>query len=115
MLSDHCPVCLSVTLVYCSQMVGRIKMKLGMEVSFGPSHIALDGDPAAPTFRPMYCGQMARWIKIPLGTEISLGTGHIVLDRDPARPLKRGTAPVFRPMSVVAKWLDGARCHLIRR
>ena len=41
-----CPVCLSVTLVYCGQTVGWIRMKLGMEVDLGPSHIVLDGDPA---------------------------------------------------------------------
>jgi len=54
MLSDRCPVCLSslsclfalpVTLVYCGQTVGWIKMKLGMEVGLGPGHIVLDGDP----------------------------------------------------------------------
>ena len=42
-------VCLSVTLVYCGQTpqtVGRIKMKLGMQVGLGPGHIVLDGDPA---------------------------------------------------------------------
>jgi len=37
---------LSVTLVYCGQTVGRIKMKLGMQVSLGPGHIVLGGDPA---------------------------------------------------------------------
>jgi len=37
---------LSVTLVYCGQTVGRIKIKLGMEVGLVPSHIVLDGDPA---------------------------------------------------------------------
>jgi len=47
-LSDRCPVSLSVTLVYCGQMVGWIKMKLGMEVGLGPSHTMLDGDPASP-------------------------------------------------------------------
>ena len=47
-------------------------------------------------------------------TEAGLGPGHIVLDGDPASP-KRGTAPNFRPMSVVAKRLDGFRCHLVRR
>jgi len=31
--------CLSVTLVYCDQTVGWIKMKLGMEVGLGPGHI----------------------------------------------------------------------------
>jgi len=42
-----CPV-LSATLVYCSQTVGAIKMKLGMEIGLGPAHIVLDGDPALP-------------------------------------------------------------------
>ena len=53
MLSDRCPVspvclsvCLSVTLVYCGQTVGRIKMKLGKQVGLDPGHIVLDGDPA---------------------------------------------------------------------
>ena len=40
-----CPV-LSVTLVYCGQTVGWIKMKLGMQVGLGPGHILLDGDSA---------------------------------------------------------------------
>jgi len=82
MLSDRCPVCLSVclsvTLVYCGQTVGWIKMKLSVEVGVGPGHIVLDGDPA---------------------------------------PLpKRGTAiPQYWPMPVVAKRLDGSRCHLVER
>ena len=41
-----CPVCLSVTLMYCGQTVGWIKMKLGVEVGLSPGHIVLDGDPA---------------------------------------------------------------------
>ena len=33
--------------------------------------------------------------------------------RGPSSPSpKRGGAPNFRPISVVAKWLDGSRCHL---
>ena len=40
-----CLSCLSVCL-YCGQTVGRIKMKLGMQVGLGPGHIVLDGDPA---------------------------------------------------------------------
>jgi len=52
---------LSVTLVYCGQTVGWIKMKLGKEVGLVPGDIALDGDSAPPkkgtaapaTFRPM--------------------------------------------------------------
>jgi len=40
-------------------------------------------------------------------------TGHIVLDGDQAPLPKSGTAPDFRLMSVVAKRLDGLRCHLV--
>jgi len=47
-----------------------------------------------------------------LSLEVGLGPGHIVLDGDPAPFPQRGTAPNFRPMSVVAKRLDGSRCHL---
>jgi len=39
---------------------------------------------------------------MPLGTEVGLGPGHIVLDGDPAPP-QWGTAPNFRPISIVAK------------
>jgi len=48
LLCDRCPVCLSVTLVYCSQTVGWIKISLGTEVGLGPGHIMLAGDPAHP-------------------------------------------------------------------
>ena len=57
MLSDRCHFCLSVlsvlsvTLVYCGQTVGWIKMRLGIEVGLGPGHIVLDGDPALPAQR----------------------------------------------------------------
>jgi len=61
MLSDRCPVCLSllsvlslclsvlsVTLVHYGQTVGWIKMKPGMQVALGPGHTVLDRDPASP-------------------------------------------------------------------
>ena len=52
MLLDRRPVCpvLSVTLVYCGQTAGWIKMKLGMQIGLGPGHIVLDGDQAPPPF-----------------------------------------------------------------
>jgi len=43
-----CLSVLSVTLVYCGQTVGWIKMPLGVEVGLSPGHIMLDQDPAAP-------------------------------------------------------------------
>jgi len=54
---------------------------------------------------------------MPLGTEVGLVPCDCVLDGD-AAPLslqKGGTAPNFRPMSVVAKRLDGSGCHLVGR
>jgi len=50
-----------------------------------------------------------------LGMEVGLGPGHIVLDGDPAPLPPKGSALNFRPMSVVAKRLDGLRCHLVWR
>jgi len=105
MLSDCClSVCpvLSVTLVYCGQTVGWIKMKLGTEVGIGPSHSVLDGEPAPSPQRgttPQFsahvcCGQTAGWIKMPLGKEVGLGPGHIALDGGPAPPPK-GHSPQF--------------------
>ena len=44
MLSNHCLSVLSVTLVYCGQTVGWIKMKLGTQVDLSPGHIVSDGD-----------------------------------------------------------------------
>jgi len=46
-----CPVCLSLTLVHCSQTIGWIKVPLGMDVGPGPGNIMLDWDPASPTER----------------------------------------------------------------
>jgi len=63
------------------------------------------GDTAAIQFSArVCCGQTAGWIKMPLGTKVGLNPGDIVLDVEPApSPQKGGTAPNFRPMSVVVK------------
>jgi len=45
-LWDRCLSCLSVTLVYCGQTVGWIKMPLGTEVGLGPGDTVLYGDRA---------------------------------------------------------------------
>ena len=84
-------------------------MKLDMRIVLGPADFVLDENPAPPPKRrhspqfsaEAYCGQTARWIKMPLGTEVGPPDG-IVLD-GALLPAKRGTAPNFRPMSIVAK------------
>jgi len=91
-------------------------MALGMEVGLGPGHIVLDGDPApfpqkggraSPIFGPFLLWPNG-WM------EVGLSPGDFVLDGDPAPSSKRGRAPTnFRPTSIVAKRLDGSRCHLV--
>jgi len=88
-------------------------MPLYMEVGLGPGDFVFDGDSQlAPKkahtqfLAHVYCGQTAGWIKMPLGTDVNLGPGDVVLD-GVAAPPKKGTAPSFWFMSIVAKWLDG--------
>jgi len=63
----------------------------------------------------VYCGQTVGWIKVKLGMQVGRGRGHIVLDGDQLPLPQSGRAPNFRPISVVANWLDGSRCHLVGR
>ena len=78
---------LSVMLVCCGQTVGRIQMKLGVQVGLDPGHIVLDGYPApfpqkgrSPQFSAhICCGQMAGWTKMPLGREVGLSTSEATL------------------------------------
>ena len=122
MLSDRCLSVLSVTLVYCDQTVGRIKMKLGMQVGLGPGHIVLDGHPTLPPpkghssqfLAPVHCAQMAEWIKMPLGMEVGLGPGHIVLDGYPPPPPK-GHNPQFSARVCCRQMAGWIRCHLVWR
>jgi len=127
MLSDRCPVCLSVlsvTFVHCGQTAGRIKMKLGAKVRLRSGHIVLDWDPATsltgaqlpPQFLAHICrGQMAARIKMPLGME--LGLSHM-LDGDPTPPPQKGGGaplPNFPPTFIGTKRLDGSRWYLAWR
>ena len=119
MLSDRCPVCLSclsVTLVYCGETVGRIEMKFGVQVGLDPGHIVLDVHPAPPPQKgtaPQFsactcCGQMAGRIKMPLGRELGLGPSYIVLDGYPAPLPKKGAElPNFRLVycGQTAEWI----------
>jgi len=103
-------------------------MALGMEVGLGPGHIVLDGDQAPPPQkrrqRPPIFGPFLLWPNSWMHQDATWYGGrpqpsYIVLHGDTASPApkKGGTAPRapdFRPMSVVAKRLDGSRCHLVR-
>ena len=77
-------------------------------VRWGPSSPPKKGAQPPQFSAHVYCGQTAGWTKTALGMEVGIGPGHIVQDGDPA-PL-----PNFRPISIVAKWLDASRCHLWR-
>jgi len=63
----------------------------------------------------VYCGQTVGRIKMKLGTQVGLGPGHTVSEGDPAPPPPKGHSPQIFGPSVVAKWLDGSRCHLVWR
>ena len=80
-------------------------------VRWGPSFPSKGHSPQFSAH--FHCGQMAGWIKMPLRMEVGLGPGDCVT-RGPSSP-KRAQPPNFWPMSVVAKWLDVLRCHLVRR
>jgi len=81
-------VCLYVTFVHYGKTVGRIKMKLGKQLSLGPGHVVLDGGLVPPPLKggaetPEFlahicCGQVAAGIEMPLGMEVELGPGDFV-------------------------------------
>ena len=91
-------------------------------VRWGPSSPSPKWGGAPPQFSAhVYCGQRAGGNKMLLGMEVGLGPGHIALDGDPAHPLPKRHSPTpshtqkIRPMSVLAKCLNGSRCHLVVR
>ena len=86
------------------------------EVGLSPGDFVLDGDSAPPQkrgqSRPIF-GRCLLWPKGWMdqdatwyGSKPNPGPGDVVLDGVVALP-KRGTAPSFRSMSIVAKRLDG--------
>jgi len=87
-------------LVYCGQMVGWIKMKLGTEVGLVPGRSPHKNRHSPQFLAHVCCGQTAGWIKMQLCTEVGLGPGDIVLDGDPAPPKKWHSSPplTFWPM-----------------
>ena len=90
----------------------------GLCVRWGPSHPPkIGGRAPSPISAHVYIGQTAGWIKMALGIEVSLSPSDFVLDGGPSPSPKRGRSPLpnFRPMSIVAKRLDGSRWHLAWR
>ena len=103
-----------------------MKQVLGKEVNLSPGDFVLDGDSAPSPKRgaeppgqfsaSFCCGQTAGCIKMPLGMDVGLSPGDFVLGEDPVPyPKKGGRPPNFQPMFIVAKRLNGSRCHLARR
>jgi len=83
---------------------------------WGPSFRPQNRDRVPQFLAHFDCCQTAGWIKMALGMEVGLSLGNFVLDGDPASPpLKGHSPPIFRPMSVVGKRLDGLRWHLVWR
>ena len=83
-------------------------------VRWGPSSSPSKGH--SPQFSAhICCGQMAGWIEMPLGRKVGLGPSDILLVRDSAPSPKRAQSFIFWPMSIVARWLNGSRCHLVWR
>jgi len=101
-------------------MPGWIKMSLGMAVGLSPGDFVLDGTQHLPPPKKghspqflahAYCGKPAGCIRIPLATEVGLSLGNVRWGPSFRSP-KGAQPPNIRPMFVLAKWLDGPRCHL---
>ena len=124
MLLDHCLSCLSICnvgVLWPNGWMDQVATWYGGRPQ-SRQHCVRWGPGCPKKQHPQFsahvcCGETAGWIKMPLGMELGLGPGHIALDGDLAVPQKKGggTAPNFRPMSVVAKQLDGSRRHLVGR
>jgi len=105
-----------------------IRIPVGMEVGLGAGDIVLDGTQlkraTAPNFRSM--SVVAKRLR-EISMEVGLGSGDFVLDGELGTqlslkrgtaylaPQKGGTAPNFRPLSILAKRLDVSGYHLVRR
>jgi len=120
-----CAVCLSVTLVYYGQTVGRIKTKLGMQVGLGPGHTVLDGDQPPPPLKghspPIFGPYLLRPNSFmdqdanrhgarPRSRRLCVRWGRC------SPPQKAGEAPPnFRPMFIVSKRLNRSIWYLAWR
>jgi len=104
-------------------------MPLGIDVGLGTGDIVLDGDLAPPlekmgAMQPPLFGRRLLWTNGWMDQDATWYEGRPGPRRccviwEPSSPPKKKTkgdteAPTFRPMSVLAKRLDGLRCHLVR-
>jgi len=135
-VSDRCPVCLSaclsvlsVTLVYCGQMVGwnlacRRPRPWPHCVRWWPSSsLPQKGtDPQLSAY--VCCGQLNGWIKMPLCTEIGLGPDTLCYMGPSSPPKKWDKPPIFGPcllwpngcLHQVTTWYrPQPRRHCVRR
>ena len=106
---------------FCGQKAGCIKMSLGMKVGLSLGDFVLDEDPAPlpkkeaepPIFGPCllwpngWMDQDGTWRKNRPQPKQSLSPGDCVRWGLSPPSQKGGGAPNFRPMSIVAKCLDG--------
>jgi len=97
--------------VRCRQTAGQIKMPLSTEVDLGQGHRLLClSCLSVLSVTLVYCGQTVGWINMKLGMVVDwwASAQATLLDGNPAPPKRGGgTAPNFRPMSIVVKRLEG--------
>jgi len=105
--------------VCCGQTARWMKLVLGTEVGLSQGDFVLDGDPAPLSKswaeHPQIFGPC---LLRPNGWMNKAGTCHggdFVLDGDPVPFPQKGRSPLpnFQHISIVAKWLDASRCHLV--
>jgi len=112
-----CLSCLSVSLVYCGQMVAWIKMKdetwlAGRArpwlhyVRWGPSSPSSKVAQFLPQFSAhICCGQMVGWNKMPLGMEVGLDPGDCVIWGPSSLPQKGPSSPAIFGLCLL--WPNG--------
>ena len=98
------------------QLVGWIMVQLGMEVALGLWQHCVRWGPSCLTAPNFW--RCLLWPNGWMDQDAIWQEGrprprwHCVRGR-PSFPQRGAQSPNFRPMSVVAKWLDQSRCHLI--
>jgi len=111
------------TYFYCGQTARCIKMQLGTELGLSPGDFVLDGDRplSKKGAEPPIFGPCLLWPNGCMYQDITWYGGrpqprrHCVRWGPSCASPKGAQPPNFRPMFVVAKRLDGLRCHLVWR